>query len=189
MVRFVCLLNIYLAFIIYHYYIIALKAKDYEITIDMIEITGSLLKSKKYNGASVLLTLSNSNVKSSPSNTRQNGTENRLLDINGNNVLVPVIVDGVSPELLVDINVPDGENSDQAINENPGVYYINDSAHEKGTVKIRINVPVEEESIAVEITAHFREARSSVNTRIRKMSAADLSHLKLQPLPTDEEDD
>lgn len=178
------------------------QKKEIEMTIDLVEISGAVLKNLVFNGAYVVLAIGATKVKTAPSNSRHNGTDKRLLDVSGNTILTPPINDDMEPQIFADIFSGDSEIS---LNKDPGVLCLNpEMLTYRGTKKLVLQIPIKAEhsvvatakgnqtlsgaEVTVEITALFREAHSSVKSRIRKMTSTDLAQFVLQPLPVDDDD-
>jgi hypothetical protein len=176
--------------------------KETEITIDLVEISGVVLKNSVFNGAFIVLAVGETRVKTAPSNARHNGTDKRLLDVSGNTILTPQINEDMEPQIFADVFA--GEDA-TSLNKDPGVLCLNpDMLTYCGTKKLVIKIPIKAEhsivgtakgtqtladaEVTVELTALFREAHSSVKSRIRKMTSTDLAQLVLQPLPVDDDD-
>ena len=178
------------------------QKKEIEMTIDLVEISGAVLKNPVFNGAYVVLAIGATKVKTAPSNSRHNGTDKRLLDVSGNTILTPPINDDMEPQIFADVF---SGNSEISLNKDPGVLCLNpEMLMYRGTKKLVLQIPIKAEhsvvatakgnqtlsgaEVTVEITALFREAHSSVKSRIRKMTSTDLAQFVLQPLPVDDDD-
>jgi hypothetical protein len=169
-----------------------------DVCVDLLEISGAPLLNEKLDKVCVVLSCGNSTVKTVFSSSRQKGTATRLLDIkDGQHILHIDVRNNSKPSVKAELYVaePDPEKEkvcgtvDYPLAADIEAY-VNRPKDESGSAQIHLSIPIIDSGVVkLQVNIHFIEAKSSVASRIRKMSSQDLGEFRFQPLSQEYEDD
>lgn len=167
-----------------------------DMCVDMLEITGSSLVKQIFDRTGVVLSCGALSVNTAFSRSRQKGTDSRLLDVRGKNILLLDLATDPKPSLKAELFIKDDDDaipvlmgSTSHFLENDIKLYNHRSDDQSGSAKVTFEIDTAEGSVTVHVNVHFIESKSSVANRIRKMSSQDLSEFRFQPLSNELDDD
>lgn len=166
--------------------------------IDLLELKGEPLKQKLFDRVYVTLTCGNFKVKTTVNASGQKGTDARLLDVKDGNQVLHLQISKQPPSMVIDLySYVDQESPDIPPACGQVVFPLNDAIksykskteNETGSSKITFEISTKLGTISGLLHAHFVEAKSSVASRIRKMSSQDLFEVKFKPLSQEFDDE